>query len=125
MVDWDIALVLGFPFIVAICGIGYAAFRRYLKHKERMAMIERGLVPPEFEIDEEARVYRSYQASPVAVTLIGVAITLGLLTLGIGPWLIGGLVPTAVGCAMLINQLRNEAAEKAENENAKRGDEDQ
>jgi len=32
--------------------------------------------------------------------------------MGIGPWLIGGLVPTAIGCGMLINQILKESREK-------------
>ena len=42
----DVVAVFGFPFLVAICAIAYAAFRQYLKHKERMAMIEKGSSRP-------------------------------------------------------------------------------
>lgn len=110
----DVVAVFGFPFLIAICGIAYAAFRRYLKHKERMAMIEKGLVPPDMERGEgdDFAGFRTGQASPITVTLVGVAITLGLLTIGVGPWLIGGLVPTAIGCAMLINQILRESKDK-------------
>jgi len=109
----DVVAVFGFPFLVAICAIAYAAFRQYLKHKERMAMIEKGLVPPDWERGDGAGAdSRIGQASPITVTLVGVAITLGLLTLGVGPWLIAGLVPTAIGCAMLIQQMLKESKNK-------------
>lgn len=69
-------------------------------------MIERGIAPEDWTAEgPEGRTRPRGGNSGIAVTLVGVAITLGLLTIGIGPWLIGGLVPTAVGCAMLIQQL--------------------
>lgn len=112
---WDMAIVFGFPLLIVALAFGYAAYTRYLRHKERMAMIERGIAPSDRSDDDEepARTARE-QWSPITVTLVGVAITLGLLTLGPGPWLIGGLVPTAYGCAMLIRELR---AEKKRDDN--------
>lgn len=112
----DIAIVFGFPLIIVALGIGYAAFRRYLRHRERMAMIEKGIAPAEWEQDEAARRFNRDAASPMTVTLVGVALTLGLLTLGVGPWLLGGLVPTAYGCAMLIREMREDAKKKSEDE---------
>lgn len=109
---FDMAIVFGFPFLVAIAAIAYAAFRSYLKHKERMAMIEKGLVPPDFKDDDDADDGRVSKTSPITVTLVGVALTLGLLTLGVGPWLLGGLIPTAIGCAMLITQMRGDGGQK-------------
>ena len=106
----DFAIVMGLPFVLAAMGIAYAAFRSYLKHRERMAMIERGLVPPEPDSDDDGCAASGpSRTSPVTLTLVGIAITLGLLTIGIGPWLIGGLVPTAIGCGMLINQMLKES----------------
>lgn len=113
---FDVVAIFGFPFLVAICGIAYGAFRSYLKHKERMAMIEKGIVPPDAR-DEDGAGDRKDKASPITVTLVGVAITLGLLTLGFGPWLLGGLIPTAIGCAMLIGQMRSESAKDDQGEN--------
>lgn len=111
--DWEVFTVVGFPFMIAALGIAFAAFRRYLKHKEWMAMIEKGIVPPDWAREDVAsQVFRHTQSSPIVVTLIGVALTLGLLTIGIGPWLIGGLVPTAIGCGMLIHQMIKESEEK-------------
>src|SRR5690606_7967829 len=104
--SWDVAMVFGFPLIVVALAFGYAGFNRYLRYRERMAMIERGIAPPQRDDDDEAptRALRD-KSSPITVTLVGVAITLGLLTLGPGPWLIGGLVPTAYGCALLIRDM--------------------
>lgn len=98
--------MFGFPLLVVALALAYSAYQRYLKHKERMAMIERGIAPADWAgEDGEGRTRVPAGNAGVGVTLVGVAITLGLLTIGIGPWLIGGLVPTAIGCAMLIQQL--------------------
>lgn len=105
----DMAIVFGFPFLIVLAWIAHSTFRSYLRHKERMAMIEKGMVPPDVQDDDEPHERRTEKSSPITVTLVGVALTLGLLTLGVGPWLLGGLIPTAIGCAMLINQIRKEA----------------
>jgi hypothetical protein len=87
-------------------------FVRYLDHRERMSMIERGLVPP-------ARGRRPRRGSAVLrggliTSAVGVAVTIGLYTLGyllpapfsavpgrVGPWLLPGLIPIAVGLALI------------------------
>lgn len=115
--DTDLIVVFGFPLLIVALSMAYAAYQRHLKHKERMAMIERGIAPGEWDDEETSGVRRSRGAgSGISVTLVGVAITLGLLTIGIGPWLIGGLVPTAVGCAMIVQQLMDEARQRREDE---------
>lgn len=114
--DADLIVVFGFPLLIVALALAYSAYQRNLKHKERMAMIEKGLVPTDLEPPEIACEYRRSSLSPVGVTLVGIAITLGLLTIGVGPWLIGGLVPTAVGCAMLIQQMIEESKKKRDGE---------
>lgn len=109
---WDVLLVDAFPFLIIVVLFGYAAFSRYLRYRERMALIERGIVPPESEEDEPET--RGYKASAITITLIGIAVTIGLLTLGPGPWLIGGLVPTAYGCALLIRDIWAKKREEKE-----------
>lgn len=113
---WEEFFAFGFPALIVAMGIGYAAFRRYLKHKEWMAMIEKGLVPEDWEAKEARKSQPWGSASPVTITLIGVAITIGLSTIGIGPWLIGGLVPTAIGCGLLIQQFMEEAKKRQKGE---------
>lgn len=110
--EWGVIAVFGFPAAVAAMGMAFAAFQRYLKHKEWMAMIQQGMVPEELEKKPVAVEFKSNSTSAVTVTLIGIAITLGLATLGVGPWLIGGLIPTAIGCGLLIGQLLGEAKQK-------------
>lgn len=117
MLDWDTVIVFGSVLLIVALGLGFAAYQRYLKHREWMAMIEKGIVPPDWEGEGAVnRSEASQRTSPITVTLVGIALTLGLLTLGFGPWLIGGLVPTAVGCAMLINQMMQESKAKKRDE---------
>lgn len=104
LVDWAVIGVFGLPALVVALGLGYAALRRYFIHKERMAMIERGLVPPERSLSLPPQTPAARRSAGVFLTVVGLAITLGLLTLGIGPWLLAGLVPAAIGIGSLIEQ---------------------
>lgn len=85
---------------------------RYMRHRERMSMIERGLMPDE----HIAHAPRSggILRGGLITALTGLAITMGLYNLGyllpppfnaapgrIGPWLLPGLIPTAVGVALI------------------------
>jgi hypothetical protein len=87
---------------------------RYLEHRERMSMIERGLLQP------EANQHPSYprgsaQLRGGLITAgVGFALTVGLYNLGwllpapltaapgrLGPWLLPGLIPLAIGLALV------------------------
>lgn len=108
--------VFGFPALIVALALFFSAFQRYLKHKEWMAMINQGMVPEDWEKKETTRQWQGSSSSAVILTLVGVAITLGLSTIGIGPWLIGGLVPTAIGCGLLIGQFYNGSKERKKDE---------
>ncbi len=81
-----------------------------LVHRERMAMIEKGLMPADIKPEQMAEVaetlhpYRRQHSlsSSIVTTLIGLALLLGLSTMGWGPWLLAGLIPMAVGLGQLI-----------------------
>lgn len=98
------AIAIMMPVFIVALALLYAGIHRYLKHRERMAMIEKGIAPADWK-PEELPLPRSPQSALVrglTSVLIGLALTLGLLTLGIGPWLLGGLIPMAWGGALLI-----------------------
>lgn len=119
MLDITLAtfVVFGFPALIVTLSLAYFAFHRYLKHKEWMAMINQGMVPEDWEAKkEQQRQWQSSSGTAVIITLVGIAITLGLATIGIGPWLIGGLVPTAIGCGLLIGQYFSESKAGKKNE---------
>jgi hypothetical protein len=71
---------------------------RYLTHRERMAMIDRGMEPPYVPKDPTELLRRG-----TVTALMGLALLIGLGTMGLGPWLLGGLLPLFAGLAMLIS----------------------
>ncbi|HKS70622.1 MAG TPA: DUF6249 domain-containing protein [Ktedonobacterales bacterium] len=100
--EWIGALALFLGFILLV---------RYLDHRERMSMIEHGLVP-----DETTRTppRAALLRGGLITTMVGFAVTVGLYTLGyllpppfsavpgrLGPWLLPGLIPLAVGLALV------------------------
>jgi hypothetical protein len=94
--------------------LGFIVFVRYLDHRERMSMIERGLVPgPRVERLRPARGSAVLRGGLITAA-VGVTVTFGLYTLGyllpppfnavpgrFGPWLLPGLIPLGVGVALV------------------------
>ncbi|HTV73767.1 MAG TPA: DUF6249 domain-containing protein [Candidatus Acidoferrales bacterium] len=104
--------------------------RRAFDHRERMAMIARGMAPPQFAaFEDECRGQRGWgrrrfgHGSPqqalqrgISLFFVGAALLIGLSFVGyrthdgvtdlhLGPWLLGGLVPMFVGIANIVNAL--------------------
>jgi hypothetical protein len=94
--------------------LAFILLLRYLEHRERMSMIERGLLQP--ETSQHPRYPRgSAQLRGGLITAgVGFALTIGLYNLGwllpapltaapgrIGPWLLPGLIPLAIGIALV------------------------
>ena len=103
LIGWIIALAIFFGFIVML---------RYLDHRERMALIARGLDP---HLRRHRRGLGVLRAGLI-VTMVGLALTIGLYPLGfmlpsaftatplhVGPWLLPGLIPLGVGSALIIS----------------------
>lgn len=73
-------------------------------------MIEKGLLPDlkdSDDGDEPVKVYRGRNRleSGLITAAIGLALTVGLLSLGFGPWLLGGLIPLFIGLAKILAYL--------------------
>jgi hypothetical protein len=98
------ALSVLFPVLMLAVILGFVAVMRYLKHREHMAMIQQGIAPYKAPEGQPARreARQSSLVGGLVTAFIGLAITLGLLPLGFGPWLIGGLIPFFVGLAILL-----------------------
>lgn len=95
--------VVGFvlPVVIVFFITIFLVVVRILQHRERMAMIERGLIPEGALGGPKSRLQTG------AVTMgVGAALTLGLLTIGVGPFLLAGLLPFFVGLALLLVNLR-------------------
>jgi hypothetical protein len=104
LVGWLIALAIFFGFIVLL---------RYIDHRERMALILRGIDPN--SLRRQRRGVGILRAGLITA-MVGLALTIGLYPLGFmlpasitgapfhfGPWLLPGLIPLAVGIALVIS----------------------
>ncbi len=94
--------------------LGFIALVRYLDHRERISMIEHGIfATPEANRRRVARGSAVLRGGLITAG-VGIAVTLGLYTLGyllpppfnaapgrLGPWLLPGLIPTFVGLALI------------------------
>lgn len=104
LLGWLIALVIF---------LGFIALLRYIDHRERMAMIARGINPrrPRGPL-RGVGVMRA----GLIIAMVGLALTIGLYPLGymlpasftstplhVGPWLLPGLIPLGVGSALVIS----------------------
>jgi hypothetical protein len=91
---------------ILITIFGFIAILRYLNYRETIALVEKGLTPPEKKND------KTLLRWGIVITALGLAFTLGLYTIGfsgtenyplhIGPWMLGGLIPLFLGLALLL-----------------------
>lgn len=104
LLGWLIALAIFFGFIVLL---------RYIEHRERMALIARGIDPG--SIRRQRKGIGVLRAGLIT-GMVGLALTIGLYPLGFmlpasltqaplhfGPWLLPGLIPLGVGGALVIS----------------------
>jgi hypothetical protein len=104
LLGWLIALAIFFGFIVLL---------RYIEHRERMALIARGIDPN--RIRRQRKGIGVLRAGLIT-GMVGLALTIGLYPLGFmlpgsltlaplhfGPWLLPGLIPLGVGGALVIS----------------------
>jgi uncharacterized protein DUF6249 len=115
--------------VVCIFGLPIAGWIlvRFMQHQERMAMIQRGIVPPSGRGEKwtgpvapppSAMMSPNYEAQiqlrrGIRTAFIGLALFIGLSFIGYhgdgsfvpGPWLLGGLIPMFVGVAQIISAV--------------------
>lgn len=112
-----LVLALGW-LLVLIAFLSFLSLRRYLEHRERMAMIARGITPPDQHrrsLSQPMFIKRAGVLQGGLITaMVGLALTLGLYPIGfyvpaslvgpyhLGPWLLAGLIPLAVGSALIL-----------------------
>jgi hypothetical protein len=103
--------LIGWLIVLAIF-CGFIMLLRYIEHRERMALIERGIDP---NILRRQRRGVGVLRAGLIITMVGLALTIGLYPLGFmlpssitetplhfGPWLLPGLIPLGVGGALVI-----------------------
>src|SRR5438270_6909891 len=99
--------LIGWLIVLAIF-CGFIVLLRYIEHRERMALIARGIDPN--ALRRQRRGVGVLRAGLI-IAMVGVALTIGLYPLGFmlpflitrasfhfGPWLLPGLIPLTVGC---------------------------
>jgi hypothetical protein len=111
MINVDVWLIplagMAVPVLVVAIIFAFVYKQRQLVHQERLAMIEKGLLPEnlkDMELPVTVSPARSLQSGIVTAS-IGLALLLGLGTIGYGPWLLGGLIPLAVGIGQIISYV--------------------
>jgi hypothetical protein len=115
LMGWVLALAIFFGFIVLL---------RYLQHRERMALISQGINPgtePKFQRS------KGILRAGLITMMVGLALTLGLYPIGfilppniastpfhLGPWLLPGLIPFAVGLALTVSYYLEQTTQMQE-----------
>ncbi|MCB2178738.1 hypothetical protein KQH61_04930 [bacterium] len=106
-----VAFIVFFMILMVGLGIpfGYAAYARSRRHRETMAMIERGILPPGMQ----KRNGKGALRWGIVITFLGMALCLGLYPLGMvfgfgefplnfGPWMLIGLIPAFFGLSLVV-----------------------
>ena len=103
----DFLSFLGFMLFFAIV-FGFAAYVRYLKHKETVQMIEKGIMkPPKTRNGLDSRKWG------IVLTGLGIALCIGMYPFGylvddspfplnFGPWMLIGLLPMFFGLSLIL-----------------------
>jgi len=94
------------PFVTAIVltalVVALVIALRWFRHKEYMASIAQGLSPKPSHSMEG---HKKSLSAGLILSLTGLALTIGLITLGVGPWLLFGLLPLFIGLAFVLVSL--------------------
>lgn len=110
-IAWIPALGILFPVFMLAVILGFIALMRYLRYRENLLMAQRGILPqvlsqdpPPLPMSPVSRqgLPQSRLRNGIVTSLVGLALLIGLWTLGTGPWLLGGLIPLAVGLGELL-----------------------
>lgn len=97
-------LIMLAPFLLLLILLGFITLNRYIAYKERVALAQLGLSLDELGRREAAQRHgnRGVLWGGVITATSGLALLLGLSTLGAGAWLIGGLLPLFVGLGIIL-----------------------
>lgn len=92
------------PFLLLIIILGFITLNRYIAYKERVALAQLGFSLEDLSQREAAsrRANRGVLWGGVITAMSGLALLLGLSTLGVGAWLLGGLLPLFVGLGIIL-----------------------
>ena len=118
------------PVVLVVAVFGTIVLVRWFKHREILAMVEKGMLPAQYIAAPRRWRGRVLMGWGIALAMLGLALVIGLWPLGFvrmggenpyplhfGPWMVVGLVPLFVGLALLITDYasqRNRAPQEAE-----------
>ncbi len=113
-----------FPAALIIAALAFILILRFFTHRERMAAIARGILPPGIAGGSNLVSIWLFRAGLLAV-MGGLGVLLGFwFSLGRGAWLLGGFVPIGLGLGLILCHwlVEGEAPVKArENKDAATG----
>ncbi|MEN6479860.1 MAG: DUF6249 domain-containing protein [Anaerolineales bacterium] len=89
------------PLVLVTVILGFITLHRYIRYKERVALAQLGYAPDEASPNARGG-NRGVLWGGVITAASGLALLLGLGTLGMGAWLIAGLLPLCVGLGMVL-----------------------
>ncbi len=92
------------PCILLVVILGFVTLNRYITYKERVALAQLGFSIEDLNREATTRRHgnRGVLWGGVITAMSGLALLLGLGTLGMGAWLLGGLLPLFVGLGMVL-----------------------
>jgi hypothetical protein len=98
---WTIILL---PIALVMLLLSFITLNRYIRYKERVALAQLGLLPdaPDWRDRASSHGSRGVLWGGVITATSGLALLLGLGTLGVGVWLLAGFLPLFVGLGMIL-----------------------
>ena len=96
-------LIIIVSFVVLFLLLFVITLNRYISYKERVALAQLGFSLEDLHRDAETKYgNRGVLWGGVITAMSGLALLLGLATLGTGAWLLAGLLPLFVGLGMVL-----------------------
>ncbi len=93
------------PIILTALAVVLVITLRWFSYKERMALIEQGQFSKIGQNSKKGQTHKNLLAAGLILGLLGLALTIGLMTIGIGPWLLAGLLMLFTGLALILVSL--------------------
>jgi hypothetical protein len=106
------------PIACLVAIFGTIVMLRWFKHREILAVVEKGLLPAPYAQPGRAPIGRGLLGWGIGLAMLGLALIIGLWPLGFtrlagaarvspyplrfGPWMLIGLIPLFLGLALLI-----------------------
>lgn len=99
----DILIIFIIPLLLLFIVLGFVTLNRYITYKERVAMMRSGFPVEAMHRDaQERQGNRGVLWGGVITAMSGLALLLSLATLGMGVWLLAGLLPLFVGLGIVL-----------------------